>query len=388
MTVVTAEETWYASIAEGAVRALVYGQGENARQIIPADMFANGYYLPRSNALVTVSGDENVTLDAFDLENGTRTASVRVEGFSCPWCITEDDAGFVWMLTSDAETGKTAIHRWDSNLSAVSDATVYSGARYTLKNPDVEGLALCQEMAEEIGDKYGVQILVGEAAVAEEPWDYSMEAEYSVPVIRWYLQELDEVLSWYPAEFFAKTAEVGDGEILKICLVRSITGTPVSGRMSPADGVQFWTEDGGYLAVAVGGEFMKNFCHEMCHAMETRVYAKSNLFDDWDWLNPEGFAYDFDYIANETRDGSAYLQEQTRAFIDTYSMSFPKEDRARVMEYAMMEGNESYFQSEVMQEKLLMLCKAIREAFGWKKSEEVFRWEQYLNEPIAYQKKK
>ena len=69
-------------------------------------------------------------------------------------------------------------------------------------------------------------------------------------------------------------------------------------------------------------------------------------------------------------------------------MSFPKEDRARVMEYAMMEGNEHYFRSEIMQEKLLVLCKAIREAFGWKKSEEVFRWEQYLNEPIAYQKKK
>jgi len=52
-----------------------------------------------------------------------------------------------------------------------------------------------------------------------------------------------------------------------------------------------------------------------------------------------------------------------------------------------MEGNEAYFKSEIMQEKLLVLSKAIREAFGWKKSEETFRWEQYLNESLAYKKK-
>ena len=111
---------------------------------------------------------------------------------------------------------------------------------------------------------------------------------------------------------------------------------------------------------------------------------KSGAYDRWDELNPKGFAYDYDYITNMTRDGSAYLQDSNRYFIDTYSMSFPKEDRARIMEYAMTEGNEFYFQSTAMQAKLLALCQGIREAFGLRKSPETFLWEQYLNMSLAY----
>ena len=64
--------------------------------------------------------------------------------------------------------------------------------------------------------------------------------------------------------------------------------------------------------------------------------------------------------------------------MDTYSMSFPKEDRARILERAMEQGNEALFASPAMQAKLSCLCQAIREAYGLKKSPETFRWEQYL----------
>ena len=67
-------------------------------------------------------------------------------------------------------------------------------------------------------------------------------------------------------------------------------------------------------------------------------------------------------------------------------MSFPKEDRARIMEYAMTEGNEEYFRSTTMQSKLKLLCEGIREAFKLKKSPETFLWEQYLNTSLAYTK--
>ena len=61
-----------------------------------------------------------------------------------------------------------------------------------------------------------------------------------------------------------------------------------------------------------------------------------------------------------------------------YSMSFPGEDRARVMEYAMMSGNDAFFESDTMQAKLQMICKGIRAAFGLKKYTEPLLWEQYL----------
>ena len=79
-----------------------------------------------------------------------------------------------------------------------------------------------------------------------------------------------------------------------------------------------------------------------------------------------------------------HLQDENRAFIDAYSMTFSHEDRAKVMEYAMMDGNESYFESEIMQAKLRQLCLGLRQAFGWKKYEGTFIWEQYLKESLAY----
>ena len=59
-------------------------------------------------------------------------------------------------------------------------------------------------------------------------------------------------------------------------------------------------------------------------------------------------------------------------------MSFPKEDRARIMEYAMLPDMAHLFRAPIMQKKLAALCAGIREAYGLKKSEETFLWEQYL----------
>ena len=61
------------------------------------------------------------------------------------------------------------------------------------------------------------------------------------------------------------------------------------------------------------------------------------------------------------------MQPDTRSFVDTYSMSYPKEDRARIFEYAMTAGNEPLFAASPLQYKLKMLCQGIREAFGLKK---------------------
>ena len=63
-------------------------------------------------------------------------------------------------------------------------------------------------------------------------------------------------------------------------------------------------------------------------------------------------------------------------------MSFPKEDRARIMEYACMDGNESYFTSKTMQKKLRTLCHGIREAYGLADHPEALLWEQYLESPL------
>jgi len=64
-------------------------------------------------------------------------------------------------------------------------------------------------------------------------------------------------------------------------------------------------------------------------------------------------------------------------------MSYPKEDRARIMEYAATEGNESLFVSKTMQNKLKTLCVGIREAFDLREYPNVIIWEQFLEKSLA-----
>jgi len=127
------------------------------------------------------------------------------------------------------------------------------------------------------------------------------------------------------------------------------------------------------------------------HVRELTNYKVVNqtLQNETEGFDPvaKGFAYDLDYTATAIRqDAANYLSGENRAFVDQMSMSFPQEDRSRMLYYAMGEGNEDFFTSQIMQAKLLRLCEGIREGYGLEKKSETYFWEQYLNQSLAYQK--
>ena len=133
----------------------------------------------------------------------------------------------------------------------------------------------------------------------------------------------------------------------------------------------------------LGDALEQTLYHEVFHVIDSYVLSSCVLYDDWEDLNPRNFEYDFDYIQNQTREDYRYLEEGNQSFIDMYSMSYPGEDRARIMEFAMLAGSESYFSADTMQEKLTRLCEGIREAFELEDLTEILPWEIYLEEPLA-----
>ena len=82
-------------------------------------------------------------------------------------------------------------------------------------------------------------------------------------------------------------------------------------------------------------------------------------------------------------DADVYLQGQTRAFVDRYSMTALKEDRARILENAMLPEKGEIFRSDYLQRKLLALCTGLREAYGLENTPEMLPWEQYLINPLT-----
>lgn len=388
LTVSTYENTYYAKIAEGAMDALVFGQVDGSqRMLLPRDVMAESWYLETMNALVTASGDgkDSVTLEYYDLSSGLRSSVLELANSSYPMSVTAGPvAGLVDVLCYDEELEVQVLYRWDTAAMATNDSEPYTGPRYTLENQDTEALSACRAYATELNQRYGVEILISNAATEVQPWDYSLETEYQAPLIQRDLELLEKLLAAYPDGFLKATADSTESGVIRICLVRSITGTPQSGNVDSSSGIQFWAEEAPYVALCVGSMTDKVVYHAMFHAIETKVYSDSQIYYEWDNLNPDGFEYDYHFDSWKDREESEYLQDADRAFIDSYAMTFPREDRARIMEYAMAAGNEGLFQSEIMQEKLYQLCLGIRKAYGLTKSEETYLWEQYLTESLAY----
>ena len=387
MTMTSRGSSYYLSFPDGCIQAMVFGQEEESpRALTPAELSGQGYFLENFADAVTAraGSDGEIRLDYYDLDTGLRSGSLTIPGANLPVSVEKAADSLVYILTYDMGYGRETVYRWDPDAPefAVSDETVYTGPYYTVIEPDYHGLVWCQSYAKSIGEKYGIEVLLWEDAMAVQPWDYDFEIEYLVPVLKRELEWLEQRLANFPESVLKESA--AHFSSVKICLVRKITGTAESGSLDGADGVQFFDGADAYIALAAGETSEKALYHELYHVMETHILGNSIALDQWAKLNPVGFEYDYDYLANAQRDGSEYLQPDTRSFVDTYSMSFPKEDRARILEYAMTEGNEELFAASPLQFKLKTLCQGIREAYGLKKSPESYLWEQYLVQPMAY----
>ncbi len=368
----------------GASPVLLFGStGEPSRMLLPEDPDSDCWFLPNQLSAVTVSHEEDhkTLLSCYDLETGMRTASITLGDTLQPAALHGDSSGNVWMLAFSECEGREYLYRWNPALSPLSDSTLYTSPYFTRENPDYEGLAACSLYARQIGEAHGVEVLIYKDAVETEPWDYDFQYEYQVPVLKRELKQLETRLGNFPPGIFQTLSGKFTG--IKICIVHSLTGSPESGSPEQVSGIQFWNDYDAHIVLAAGEDTEKTLYHELCHLIDTVVLTESTAYDRWESLNPSGFAYDMDYTANRERDGSAWLRDGQAAFIDTYSMSYPKEDRARILEYAMTPGNRERFQSPILQKKLYLLCTGIRDAFCLTGESGAYLWEQYLLSPIS-----
>lgn len=370
-------KTFQAAFRLGLMDLLVWDTGAGAKLLLPENL--NGNYLllsphPGVVRIAPVSSD-HIQVEYYTLENGIRSSVLALAPEQQPIAAAYS-GGYVYLLCQDAASSAGTILRWDLAALASNDATVYQGDYATDVAPQEEAMARCDAYAKALSRRYGISVHIGSDAAARQPWDYELEAEMQPALILRQLEQLDAQLAGFPAEILTATAS--NFSSLNLCLVRSVTGTSQSGALGRATGVQFLDGTDAYVVIAAGPYSEQALCHELFHAMETHIFNFSIAFDQWDQLNPAGFRYTYGHAANENRDSGIYLQPEHRSFVDAYSMSFPKEDRARIFEYAMLEGCRDLFKAPVLQSKLAAICDGIRQAYDLEDDTASFPWEQYL----------
>ena len=352
-----------------------FGTGEEPYELICPKEEGELYPLLSDDALAVVTTEETgITLTYYRLNAGTRLAEVTLPEVMKVFDLRTDGRGGMWFLAENA-AGAVTLCRWNTEKSTIEEAGSYKTPCYTAENPDADGLAKLAEDAKALGERYGVDIVLWTEASALAPSDHVFEPEYLPQAYESFLPELEAALESFPKEFYEKT--VWEGK-LRIAAVRSMTGDTEQGSLEKSTNLQYWLGQEPVIALAMGGDTLRNFRHAMAHLIDTQVLSKSAAFYEWNTLNPEGFVYDNNYITNGERTDTTYIEGDNRYFIDLFSMSYAKEDRARIFEYACIPGNEEIFKAPALQEKLHRICKGIREVFHLEDTDQELPWEQYL----------
>ena len=376
----TKNSRYFAVLPAGKMTLMVFGEaGSQPRMLLPQQFQSGQFYMAEDHAAVTLrESSDGIVLDYYELSTGIARASLLLDPLQTPKSIINCKGHALYILAYDPAADCDILYRWDvlRQPPEAGNVTDHTYPFFSADDPDTVALSGCRAYANAIGEEFGITVRIWEDAVSAQPWDYQFAPEHLTPILRRELKTLDDCLSRYPEAVLRKTAEHFSG--LTVCLVRQITGTPESGSLSTATGIQFFQDGMAYVVISAGKYAEQALYHEFYHAMESHILTESTALDQWNSLNPAGFVYGAD-----NPDDEIYLRGETRAFVDHYATTYPKEDRARLFEYAMLPGTEELFRSEYMQWKLNTLCTAIRDAYGLKSCPDILPWEQYLVTPIA-----
>ena len=335
-------------------------------------------FLPQMDSLITCkeAAGSGITANLYKLSTGQKQSSVILPGVSRleQGCVTED--GTLYLPAYSREENRWWILRWNYDAFPPDSDRSYLVPFTRDSVPDPGQEALCRDAAQRIGLARGIDLSVLEAAVSSQPWDYTLTPSRRTDETLWALETVDSLLSCFPEGFLDQLSQGYSG--LTLCLVDSIQAS-ASGSLDSAMGLQFEEAGACYIALAVSPpeELRATLIHELSHLIDTQVIRASNAYDNWNDLNPQEFSYSLNANADMSRYQS-FLSGTNRCFVDEYAMSFPAEDRARILEYAASPGNSDLFVAPVMQQKLKRICTGIREVFSLTQPSGTYLWEQYL----------
>ncbi len=355
------ENDYLALRMDGSVRQRIFGNLDTAPQQLNTDSSFVAAALELGGAVCYGTAENgDLHLDFYDLAAGRRSAAIDLPGVGMPQSILADRwTGCLWLLTD----GNTLL-RWDVKASALAEETVCTSPVYTAAAPDEAGLEACEQRVSQMNSTYGVRIRIWQTAV-KYPGEYNLEPEHQTAAINSVLDELETVLQEFPKKFLYKSVS----STIRICIVRTVDGR--------IEATQYWDGGDAFIILPVGVDVRESMIQALGYVVDSHVLGNSAKYDYWNTLNPEGFIYG-------AEPEEAYLTGDTRAFVDRESTVSSTEDRSRIFWQAMQPDNAQLFASEIMQEKLLLLCQGIRDAWNLEQKTEIYPWEQYLSQSIAY----
>lgn len=323
-----------------------------------------------------------VEFSAFSMDSGklisNYATSICADIYSY---ILDADHNLLFLTCSTPDDGAT-IYAWDYLHDDVSSvAQVYN--KFTVLPQKL------LDKRDEFEEKYGMYVYLGSECYVTD-FDYRLTRTTNYDRMYDVLNVIEEVFSLYP-DGFLKQILVGDIKTLGIYLCGGFE--KVSDYS--ADSAIALTMRNGYentIAFDINCDddsIRHNVVHEVSHWIDSRIdtlqqFGKFAEYDtEWDALNPSDFKYYYSYVDYKTKWQYIYdsmAKDKSKFyFTDSYSQTYPGEDRARLFEYLMYDtANVGYMSMPHAREKLGYYFDVIRKVFdttGWP---EKTSWEEKL----------
>lgn len=246
-----------------------------------------------------------------------------------------------------------------------------------------EGELLPRELydrAAELSARFDLDIRIAEQ-VSRDYNSYTAEVLTDPEVTAQALDVLEATLSVYPEGFFSEL-KYGDRHTVRIELVDALA--PESNKDVSSGTSAFTTRRDRYSMLVLNARRIREavIFHEFSHIIDKCLGWDAELREDalyseegWMALQPEGFAYADSY---KNAPDSVKQFYDSGYFVRDYSCVSASEDRAMMLEKAMV-GEQAVFDANpYLMPKLEYYCACIRDTFDDTDWPEVTCWEQLL----------
>lgn len=328
----------------------------------------DGRYLYRSGRSMNIYGSDGSFLSTCRLDGSEENAA----GYELVWSERWQVYFFI-----DHYEGTGRLMLWDPSVAANG-----KDIALTLEDAAAED-TLPQELydrAAELSRRFGVDLRIADQCQLDYGTFQSRSFD-EVQRVEAALDIVEQALSRYP-EGYLDQLRYGGIQRVRIELVADLKPDADADVSSTAEA---FSRDRTfeYLVVLDGDALNEtNIHHELSHIADKRVLLNAAVREDalfsaeaWMELQPEGFAY-ADSYTDVSADVKAFYG--SGYFARNYACVSASEDKATMMECAIMGRSDIYNANPHLMPKLEYYCACIRDSFdtaGWP---EVTPWEQLL----------
>ena len=427
--------SWIVGVSDK--KAFYYEITDETNEKIKGDDHVQFIVLNNGDLLFSYSNEKNIYIDVYDKDEGALKAATVIDATdirrepinkiseqgteyytdkmwvrSKSYYMSDD----VLLLTLGDFYGTEYYIQWkmvdklDNNMITVSDykngtqMVDISGFDNELLLPGElsEEFKPLREFADRLEAEYDIEIHIGEEC-ADICADYLIYPETDYSETESALNKLEIALNKYPKNFFSQLKYEGV-EGIDIHFATELLGISEQ-TLDIAGGLKCIENKKLKLILDIDDEgvFDTTFHHELCHAIDDVISYKQVFNDEaifseneWNKLNPYDDMYSLTYVDWGKEEYWHYSYEyemleldfgegiKNAYFVDTYAMTYPTEDRARLFENIMRdEGRYIDFKnSPNLLKKVNYFAICIRETFdttGW----ENIPWEVYLEENVV-----